>query len=103
MIAYALAWLAFGAAHSLSAREPAKALLRRVTGRAMRLWWNLLALAELALVLAVGHATAPRTPFDRPVWLAVGQAVVLVAGILVLVAAIRSYDMRRFGWLAGSS
>lgn len=96
MIAYAAAWLAFGAIHSLSSREPAKAALRRLAGRAMRLWWNLLAIAELAAVLAIGHASVPAIPFDRPIWLVGAQGVLAMAGLVVLVMAARSYDMRRF-------
>ncbi len=100
MMAYALAWLAFGVVHSLSSREPAKAALRLVTGRAMRLCWNLLALAELAAVLAVGHASVPAGAFARPGWLVVVQGIALAAGIVVLVMAARCYDMRRFAGLS---
>ncbi len=100
MLAYAAAWLAFGAIHSLSSREPAKAELRRLAGRAMRLCWNILAIAELAAVLAIGHAAITQDPFDRPIWLAAAQAGLIAAGVAVLALATRSYDIRRFLGLA---
>lgn len=96
MIAYALAWIAFGLVHSLSARPPARAWLARRTGRAMRLVWNLLALAELAVVLEVGETFVPGLRFVRPDWLMMAQTGLLVLGIVVLWAASRCYDMARF-------
>ncbi len=96
MIAYAVAWLVFGLVHSLSSREPAKAVLRQLAGRTMRLWWNGLAVAELAAVLAVGHVATISSPLDRPFWLMALQGALAAAGVVVLAMAARSYDMRRF-------
>ncbi len=96
MIAYALAWLVFGLVHSLSSREPAKAALRQVAGRAMRLCWNGLAVVELAIVLGIGHATTIPMPLDRSPWLMATQGALAIGGMAVLATAARSYDMRRF-------
>jgi len=99
MPAYALAWLAFGIVHSLSARDAPKALLRRLTGRATRLAWNLIALAQLAAVLEIGRATVARTEFDRPEWLAALQVACLLAGAIVLVRCRQCYDLGRLAGL----
>ena len=95
--AYALAWAAFGLAHSLLARENPKAWLKRHTGRWMRLVWNGIAAVQLAAVIWVGRVAMPDPPaFDRPVWLLASQALAGLLGLLVLWRATDSYDMRRF-------
>ena len=99
MPAYALAWLAFGIVHSLSARDAPKALLRRAAGRATRLAWNLIAIAQLAAVLAIGRATVAQTAFDRPEWLAALQLACLLAGAIVLVRCRQCYDLGRLAGL----
>ena len=96
MIAYAGAWLVFGLVHSLSSREPAKAVLRRMVGRGMRLCWNGLAVVELAVVLWVGKIAMVAVPLDRPGWVMVAQGGIGIGGLVVLGWAVRGYDMRRF-------
>jgi protein-S-isoprenylcysteine O-methyltransferase Ste14 len=100
MIAYALAWIAFGCVHSFSARPEARAWLGRRAGRAMRLVWNLLAVVQLAIVVAIGDAFVPDVPLARPGWLMAVQTGLLLIGIVVLWAATRCYDMPRFLGLA---
>lgn len=97
MIAYALAWVMFGAAHSLMAREGPKLWLKRRAGRWMRLLWNAVALAQLALVLWVGHRAMPHpAPFARPPWLVGAQVLAGGLGLAVLCWSSVSYDMGRF-------
>ncbi len=94
---YALAWAAFGAAHSALAREHPKYWLKRHTGRWMRLTWNVIAAVQLGGVIWAGRAAIPDPPaFDRPPWLIGAQALSGILGLFVLVLASRSYDMGRF-------
>ena len=94
---YAVAWAAFGAAHSLLAREGPKRWLKRHTGRWMRLTWNAVAAIQFAGVIWAGRAVMPDPPsFDRPPWLIGAQILSGVAGVFVLVLASWSYDMGRF-------
>ena len=95
-IAYAIAWIAFGAAHSLLAREAPKRLLRRVFGRAARLAWNLVALVQFSLVIAVAWTMVPALAWRGFAVVQVLQVILGVAGVAVLFAAGRSYDMGRF-------
>ena len=93
---YALAWTAFGTAHSLLARETPKRVLRRRLGRATRLSWNLVALVQFALVVAVGRAVLPDISWSWPAAMTLAQFVLGMAGVAVLLASSRSYDMGRF-------
>ena len=95
-IAYALAWGAFGTAHSLLARETPKRMLRRCLGRTTRLSWNLIALVQFALVIAVGRAVLPDINWSWPATMTVAQFGLGMAGVAVLLASSRSYDMGRF-------
>jgi len=96
-LGYAVAWLTFGLVHSLLAREGVKARLSGLFGRGYRLAYNLFALAHLGAVLAVGRIALGALPgFDRPVWLAVTQGLMLAAGAVVLAVALRGYDLGLF-------
>ncbi len=99
-VAYALAWTAFGAAHSLLARETPKRVLRRRLGRATRLGWNLIALVQFALVLAVGRTVLPDITWSRSAAMTLAQLVLGVAGVAVWLASSRSYDLSRFAGIA---
>ena len=94
--AYALAWTAFGTTHSLLAREMPKSVLRRHFGRATRLSWNVIAVVQFALVLAVGRTALPDISWSWPTAMTVAQLVLGMAGVAVLLASSRSYDMIRF-------
>ena len=94
--AYALAWTAFGTTDSLLAREMPKGAPRRHLGRGTRLGWNLIALVQFALVLAVGRAALPDITWLSPTAIDVAQIVLGMAGVAVLLASGRSYDMSRF-------
>ena len=100
LVVYAAGWVGFGAAHSLLAREPAKAWLKRACGRAMRLVWNLIALVQFALLLWLGHAVVAPTAWARPGWLVGAQMFAGLAGAVLMVAAARGYDMARFAGIA---
>jgi protein-S-isoprenylcysteine O-methyltransferase Ste14 len=95
-IAYALAWITFGATHSLLAREAPKRALRRRFGRTTRLAWNMIALVQFALVLAVGRALVPDISWSRIPVILMAQLGGGVVGAAVLLASCRCYDMGRF-------
>jgi protein-S-isoprenylcysteine O-methyltransferase Ste14 len=93
---YALAWLSFGVAHSLLAREAVKARLRPLLGAYYRLTYNIVAVLHIALVWAVGWLVlSGRGQFDLPAW---GESVLWaghVGGWLLLVAGLAGYDLGR--------
>ena len=93
---YALAWTAFGTAHSLLARETPKRVLRHRLGRATRLRWNLIALVQFALVVAVGRAMLPDIGWSWPAAVTMAQIALVLAGVAVLLTFSRRYDMGRF-------
>ena len=100
VVVYGLGWVAFGLAHSLLARDPAKRWLKRRFGRAMRLVWNLIALVQLGLLLWLGRAVIPPVAWELPAWLDAVRLGCLIGGAVLMVAAARGYDMGRFTGLA---
>ena len=97
---YALAWLSFGALHSWLASASAKAHLGRYIGSAYRLAYNGLAVFHLAAVWMVGRAVGQNAePFDVPVWAEIALAALAVAGVLLMLRAVREYDLARFAGL----
>ena len=99
-IAYALAWIAFGTAHSLLAREAPKRFLRRAFGRSTRLAWNVIAVVQFSLVIAVGWTMVPDLSWRSTSALQLLQVALGIAGVATLLAACRSYDMGRFVGIA---
>lgn len=94
---YALAWISFGAGHSLLAAPAAKRRLAPLLGRGYRLAYNLFAALHLALVLWLGHRLyGDLPPFALPeavLWIMRGMQ---GAGGLVLLWSFRAYDGGRF-------
>lgn len=97
---YALAWLSFGAGHSLLASAAVKRRQRPVLGLFYRLAYNLFATLHIALVLALGRyllsggggwALAPAVEFALDA--------LFVAGVAAFLAALPGYDLGR---LAGT-
>jgi len=75
-----------------------KAWLR--LGPYTRFAYNLFAVATLLPVLALGRVLIDGAPFDRPAWLAVGQAVAVAAGVAVFLWGVAGYDLGRFAGTA---
>ncbi|MEJ1995696.1 MAG: isoprenylcysteine carboxylmethyltransferase family protein [Limibacillus sp.] len=100
---YGLAWLSFGLLHSLLAREGAKQRLGGLLGGGYRLAYNGFALLHILAVagfgdwLARGGAGGNFTA--RPDWLSWLQSALALAGFAVMLLALRSYDLGRFGGL----
>jgi len=97
-IIYAMAWLGFGAAHSLLAGPTAKAVLHPLLGRSYRLVYNIFALFTIGIVIygtryGLDGALGPfeLTPALRQV-----LSGITVLGALIFVAALSQYDLGRF-------
>ena len=97
---YALAWLSFGVLHSWLASDGAKARLGRWLGPAYRLAFNGFAVVHLGAVWLTGRLVGSgAASFDLPIWAETALAVLAIAGVLLLIRAIREYDLARFGGL----
>lgn len=96
-VVYALAWLSFGAGHSLLAATAVKARLGPLFGAGYRLAYNLFAAVHLAAVVAVGRwAFAGVDPFALPRWALWPMIAAQIAGAVVLAVGLRAYDLGRF-------
>lgn len=95
---YALLWLGFGLGHSLMADARVKVLLAPLLGTAYRLAYNLIAVAHIGAVWAIGRFVLADSVagFDRPFWLIIAQGALAVAGLVILLLALRGYDGGRF-------
>ncbi len=97
---YGLAWISFGAGHSLLALPGARHWLQRRAGRAARLTYNAIASLHIAAVVAVGIALlGDAPPYRLPAWVFAGQAVLGIIGLAVLREGARGYDMARLSGL----
>lgn len=94
---YALAWVSFGAGHSLLAAPAGRYWLTTRFGPAHRLAYNAVALIHVTAVWAVGWRTlGPASPsFTLPVSLIWVQHGLFVVGVGALVLSLRSYDIGR--------
>ncbi|MEX2454496.1 MAG: isoprenylcysteine carboxylmethyltransferase family protein [Rhodospirillaceae bacterium] len=98
---YGLAWLSFGLGHSVLAARSVKDRLDGLLGRRYRLAYNGWATLHLLAVWLSGrflYADAP--PPGLPGWWGTVGAGLLVAGIAVMVLALREYDRGRLLGLA---
>lgn len=96
---YALAWLAFGASHSVLARDNVKARLAPFLGRGYRLAYNLFALLQLGLVYGLGVLLFSEPGgFNHPPWLEITRNVAFGLGVILMIWGLRSYDL---GLLSG--
>jgi protein-S-isoprenylcysteine O-methyltransferase Ste14 len=100
-VVYALAWLSFGAGHSLLAGARAKQGLARFLGAYTRLSYNLFALFHIAAVWVLGLAALGGVP-AYALTPTVENALlgVSILGLVVLVLALREYDLGLFSGLS---
>jgi protein-S-isoprenylcysteine O-methyltransferase Ste14 len=97
---YGLAWISFGAVHSLLARPPGDAWMGRAFGPGARLAYNAISVVHLAAVWGFGRWLAGEVqPFARPDWLVWLQWAMVAGGALLGWAALKDYDLGRFGGL----
>ena len=96
-VAYALAWASFAIAHSWLATRPNRPGPLGFAGRWERLLYNGVSLVHVGLVVGVGLWLLGDQPgFDRPAGLIVAMTALQIGGLLVFLAALRSYDGARF-------
>lgn len=98
---YALAWLSFGAGHSVLANRSIKARLRPALGSAYRFVYNAVAFAHIAAVWLLGRwvlAEGAR-PLGQPDWVLLIQAGLGIAGLVLMGIGLRGYDLGRLGGL----
>ena len=97
---YALAWLSFGAGHSVLAGAWAKDRLDELLGAYYRLTYNLFAGVHIALVWAFGGAVLGGVPsFPLEAGVETTLAGISVLGWVVLILSLREYDLGRFSGL----
>lgn len=93
---YGLAWLSFGAGHSLLARDSVKTYLRPLLGPWYRLAYNGFAIVHLGLVGWAGYVLyGPHDPFPLPTWAETTLQGFWLLGIAGFLIALRGYDLGR--------
>ncbi|MCH2326234.1 MAG: isoprenylcysteine carboxylmethyltransferase family protein, partial [Rhodospirillales bacterium] len=97
---YGLAWLSFGVVHSVFAGVAAKRRLDSLFGVYYRLAYNLWAGLHLAAVWALGGALIGDQPYDLEPGIAGAMTGIGVLGVVVLVLALREYDLGRVSGMA---
>ncbi|MCH7935581.1 MAG: isoprenylcysteine carboxylmethyltransferase family protein [Proteobacteria bacterium] len=97
---YGLAWLSFGIVHSVLAGASAKRRLDSLFGVYYRLAYNLWAGLHIAAVWALGGALIGDQPYPLEPGVAGAMTAVRVLGVVVLVLALREYDLGRFSGVA---
>ena len=97
---YGLAWLSFGVVHSVFAGVAAKRRLDPLFGVYYRLAYNLWAGLHIAAVWALGGALIGDQPYDLEPGVAGAMTGIGVPGVVVLVLALREYDLGRFSGMA---
>jgi len=93
-IIYALAWVSFGLGHTVLSGDRLKPLF----GRTYRLAYNVIAVVHIGVVIAVGGwAFAVLEPtFVLPGWAITALFAVAVVGALILLMALKTYDLGLF-------
>ena len=97
---YGLAWLSFGVVHSILAGVAAKRRLDSLFGVYYRLAYNLWAGLHIAAVWALGGAMMGDQPYDLEPGVAGALTGIRVLGVVVLMLALREYDLGRFSGVA---
>ena len=97
---YGLAWLSFGVVPSVFAGVAAKRRLDSLFGVYYRLAYNLWAGLHIAAVWALGGALIGDQPYDLEPGVAGAMTGIGVLGVVVLVLALREYDLGRFSGMA---
>ena len=96
-IVYALAWFSFGIGHSLLAGAQVKARLAPALGPWYRIAYNAFAVLHLAAVVLAGNwLLADAAPFALPAAARAGLTGVSILGLVIVLLALRDYDLGRF-------
>lgn len=96
-----MAWAGFGVVHSILAGAGAKHRLGRIFGAGYRLSYNLFAVLTIAAVWTLGaRVLGGGEPFQLGGGVRAGLLAVSVLGWIVLLMALREYDLGRFSGMA---
>ena len=94
------AWVSFGVAHSFLATQRARLRMQAWLGPAERLGYNLVAVVHLAAVLVISaFVFAGQSAFYLPIWFHIILHLVQIIALVILVAALREYDLGLFSGL----
>ena len=96
----ALAWLSFGAAHSVLAATPVKQRLAPLFGVYYRLAYNLFAALHIGLVMALGGIMLSAQSYVFEPGISAAMTGIKILGAIVLLLALRQYDLGRFSGLS---
>ena len=96
---YALGWLSFGAVHSILAGAGAKHRLNALFGATYRLSYNLFAVFHIGAVWVFGQMALDAAPFALEPGIETALMAIRVLGVVVLVLALREYDLGLFSGL----
>ena len=96
---YALGWLSFGAVHSVLAGPGAKHRLNALFGDYYRLSYNLFAVLHIGAVWVFGQRTLDASPFALEPGIETALTAIRGLGVLVLILALREYDLGLFSGL----
>ena len=96
---YALGWLSFGAVHSVLAGPGAKHRLNALFGDYYRLSYNLFAVLPIGAVWVFGQRTLDASPFALEPGIETALTAIRGLGVLVLILALREYDLGLFSGL----
>ncbi len=97
---YALAWLSFGAVHSVLAGSGAKKRLEPMLGAYYRLSYNLLAAVHIGLVMVLGGMILSAQSYAIEPGVAFAMTAAKVVGVIILVLALREYDLGLFSGMS---
>lgn len=97
-ILYALLWLSFGLGHSFLASASVKAVLKSFFGRTYRFTYNVVAGLHVGAILIAGQywLGAEATAFVWPLWFQIPLWIVQGLGLIILLLALRQYDLGLF-------
>ena len=96
---YALGWLSFGAVHSVLAGPGAKHRLNALFGDYYRLSYNLFAVLHIGAVWVFGWMALDATRFALEPGIETALTAIRGLGVLVLILALREYDLGLFSGL----
>lgn len=93
---YAVAWVTFGLGHSLLADRRAKQIMMPALGAYYRLAYNLVATLHVAAVWLLGSRLLGNdAPYALPDAVRTAMSGLSILGVIVLLAALRGYDLGR--------
>ena len=98
---YGLLWLSFGAVHSWLANQGVKQSLQRFAGSGYRLLYNIISVAHLGIVLALGRSLFGGSgALPLPSWLQTTQFGMTIMGVMIVIIALLQYDLGRFSGIS---